>query len=146
MISLTVALVCGYTIGFRFRGSAVDTVTFCVLVLVFGAVLSFAADLLGTGSRNPEAMAPMLTLPPLIFGLLSVGVQPVEQFPHWVQPFVRNQPISQFIYSLRALGGDSTPTAGTVSWSLLGPSVGWLVGVTVVMVPLSLFLLLRRRS
>ena len=44
-------------------------------------MLSFGADLVGAGSRNPEAMTPLLILPPLIFGLLSIGVQPAEQFP-----------------------------------------------------------------
>jgi ABC-2 type transport system permease protein len=32
-----------------------------------------------------------------------------------------------------------------VTWSLVGPSIAWLIGVTIVMVPLSL-LLLRRQS
>ena len=81
VVSLTVAVICGYVIGFRFHRSAVYIVAFCVLVLVIGALLSFAADLIGTGTRNPEAMTPLLILPPLIFGLLSVGVQPVQQFP-----------------------------------------------------------------
>jgi ABC-2 type transport system permease protein len=144
VISLTVALVCGYTIGFRFRGSAVDTVTFCVLVLVFGAVLSFAADLLGTGSRNPEAMAPMLTLPPLIFGLLSVGVQPVEQFPQWVQPFVRNQPISALVDTLHAAAGDVAPFSASVTWSVLTPTVAWLCGLTAILVPVSAVVLSKR--
>jgi len=31
-----------------------------------------------------------------------------------------------------------------VTWSVIGPSVAWLVGVTIVMVPSSLILLLRR--
>ncbi|MEE6139290.1 ABC transporter permease [Mycobacterium sp. 050128] len=143
-VSLTVALVCGYTIGFRFRGSVVDTVAFCLLVLVFGAVLSFAADLLGTGSRNPEAMAPMLTLPPLIFGLLSVGVQPVEQFPRWVQPFVRNQPISALVDSLHAAAGDVAPFHTSLTWSVLAPTLAWLCGLAALLVPVSVIVLSKR--
>jgi ABC-2 type transport system permease protein len=85
-------------------------------------------------------------LPQLIFGLLSVGIQPAENFPDWIEPIVRNQPISQFIYAMRALGGDTTPAVGAVTWSVVGPSVAWLVGVTILMVPLSLILLLRKRS
>jgi len=108
-------------------------------------VLSFMSDLLGSYSKNPEATSQVLMLPQLIFGLLSVGIQPAVMFPDWIEPIVRNQPISQFIYAMRALSGDSTPTAG-VSWSTLGPSAAWLVGVTMVMVPLSMFLLLRERS
>ncbi|HEY0228927.1 MAG TPA: antibiotic ABC transporter permease, partial [Mycobacterium sp.] len=139
-----VALVCGDTIGVHFRGTAVDTGTFCVLVLVFGAVLSFAADLLGTGSRNPEAMAPMLTLPPLIFGLLSVGVQPVEQFPHWVQPFGRDRPISALVDTLHAAAGDVAPFSASVTWSVLAPTLAWLFGLAAILVPVSAIVLSKR--
>lgn len=143
-VGTAVALVTGYVMGFRFYGGPAHAVAFCVLLLLIGMVLSFMSDLLGSFSRNPEATTQWLMLPQLIFGLLSVGIQPVEHFPGWIQPVVRNQPISQFIYALRALGGDSTPAAGEVTWPVIGPSVAWLVGVTTVMVPLSLFLLVRR--
>ena len=66
------------------------------------------ADLIGTVAKNPEATTPLLMVPQLIFGLLSVGIQPAERFPEWIQPIVRNQPISQFVYALRALAGDTT--------------------------------------
>lgn len=139
------ALVSGHIIGFRFHGGLVNAVLFCALLLAIGLVLSFLADLLGSNSKNPEATSQWLMLPQLIFGLISVGIQPAENFPEWIQPIVRNQPISQFIYALRALGGDTTPGAGDVSWAVIGPSVAWLVGVMVIMVPVSV-MLLRRRS
>ena len=86
-------------------------------MLLIGAALSLLGDLVGAANENPEATMPLLMVPQLIFGLLSVGVQPVERFPQWIQPFVRDQPISQFVYALRALAGDSTPAAGEVTWS-----------------------------
>ena len=143
VVSLTVAVVCGYAIGFRFHRSAVYIVAFCLLVLVIGALLSFTADLIGTGTRNPEAMTPLLILPPLIFGLLSVGVQPVQQFPHWIQPIVRNQPISQFVDALRALAGDGAPFGGSVTWSVIAPTLAWLCGMAAVLVPVSAIVLSR---
>ena len=108
-----------------------------------GAVL--AGDLIGAAIENPEATAPLMLLPQLILGFLSVGVQPVEQFPSWIQPFVRNQPASQEVYALRALAGDSTPTAGSVSWSVIGPTLLWVAGVIVVLVPLHVLVASRRR-
>ena len=76
-----------------------------------GAALSLGADVIGAATENPEATLP-LGLPPLfIFGFLSVGVQPVERFPGWIQPFVRDQMISPFVYALRALAG-SPPSRG----------------------------------
>lgn len=135
-VALVISLVCGHVIGFRFYGGLAHTVGFCVLVLLIGAALSFLGDLIGTASENPEATTHVMMLPQLIFGLLSVGVQPAERFPSWIQGFVRNQPISQFVYALRALAGDSTPGAGAVTWSVVGPAVLWVVALIVVLVPL----------
>jgi ABC-2 type transport system permease protein len=112
---------------------------------MMGALLSLLGDLVGSATRNPEATSHLLMLPMLVFGLLSVGVQPVDQFPEWIQPFVRNQPISQFIYALRALAGDSTPAAGEVNWSVIGPALGWLVGTIAIVLPLYAYQSSRRR-
>ena len=144
-VALVVALLCGHLIGFRFYAGLVNTVGFCVLVLLIGAALSFLGDLIGTASENPEATTHLMMLPQLIFGLLSVGVQPAERFPSWIQGFVRNQPISQFVYALRALAGDSTPGAGAVKWSVVGPAVMWMVALIAIMIPLHVLVSARRR-
>ena len=102
---------CGYVIGFRFHRGPAYTIGFCLLVLLIGATLSLLADLIGTRSKSPEATTPLLMGPQLIFGLLSVGIQPADRFPDWIQPIVRNQPISQWVYALRALAGDTTDAA-----------------------------------
>lgn len=143
-IGLTIALICGYVIGFRFHRAAAYIVGFCLLVLIIGMVLSLLADLIGTSSKNPEATTPLLMGPQLIFGLLSVGIQPAHQFPHWIQPVVRNQPISQFVIALRALAGDSTAAAGSVTWSVIGPTFLWLLGLLAVLVPMSAMALAKR--
>jgi ABC-2 type transport system permease protein len=139
------ALICGHVIGFRFYGSVAHTVGFCLLVLLIGAALSLLGDLIGAANRNPEATIPLMLLPQLIFGLLSVGLQPVERFPAWIQPFVRDQPISQFIYALRVLAGDSTPAAGAVRWSVIGPALAWTVALVLIVIPLHGRVALRRR-
>jgi ABC-2 type transport system permease protein len=87
----------------------------------------------------------LMLVPQMILGLLSVGLQPVERFPAWIQPFVRNQPVSQFVYALRPLGGDSTPAAGEVTWSVVGPSLAWLAGLTLILIPLHALVASRRR-
>jgi ABC-2 type transport system permease protein len=141
---LLLSLICGYVIGFRFHRGPVYIVGFCVLVIVIGALLSFAADLVGTATRNPDAMLPLLTLPILTFGLLSVGLMPLKLFPHWIHPFVRNQPISQFVEALRALAGDTTKSALPVTWPVMAPTLAWLFAFVVVLVPASIIVLSRR--
>ena len=144
-VALAVSLLCGHVIGFRFYGGVAHTLGFCLLVLVIGAALSLLGDLIGTASENPEATTHMMLLPQLIFGLVSVGIQPVERFPSWIQPFVRDQPASQFVYALRALAGDSTAAAGEVTWSVIGPALVWVVALIVVLIPLHARISSRRR-
>jgi len=96
-----------------------------------------AARMSANKSQNPEATTPLLMLPQLIFGLVSVGIQPADQFPDWIQPIVRNQPISQFIYALRALAGDTTAAVGSPTWSVMSPTYLWLLGLSVFAVPMS---------
>jgi ABC-2 type transport system permease protein len=145
LIALVVSLVCGHVIGFRFYGGGAHALGFCLMVLLIGVALSFLGDLIGVANENPEATTPIMLLPQLIFGLLSVGLQPVERFPEWIQPFVRDQPVSQFVYALRALAGDSTPAAGVVTWSVIGPALAWAAGMIVILIPLHALVSSRRR-
>ncbi|MFH5231618.1 ABC transporter permease [Antrihabitans spumae] len=144
VISVSAAVVCGYVIGFRFALSAIHTVGFLLFALLVGAALSLGADVLGSLSKSPEATTQSLTLPQLILGMLSAGFAPASQFPGWIQGFVRNQPVSQFAYALRALAGDSTGGAGVVNWSTMGPPLAWVIGLIVVFAPLSIIITSRR--
>ncbi|WP_043719695.1 ABC transporter permease [Nocardia asiatica] len=143
-IGVITALICGHVIGFRFHLDAAHTLGFVLFSLLIGLALIWGGDVIGTVSRNPEATAQALVLPPLIFGMLSTGIAPADQFPEWVQPFVRNQPVSQWAVALRAFAGDSGPNAGQVSWTLLGPPLAWALGILLVCVPLSIRLSSRR--
>ncbi len=84
-VALVISLICGHVIGFRFYAGLLYTVAFCGLVLAIGLTLSFLGEVVGTASRNPDATTHLMMLPQLIFGLLSVGVQPASAFPHWIQ-------------------------------------------------------------
>ncbi len=145
VIALAIAILCGHIIGFRFYRSVEHTVGFCLLALLIGVAFSLAADLLGIVFTNPEAAPYLLLLPQMILSYLSVGLQPADQFPGWIQPVVRNQPISQFVYGLRALAGDTTNAAGSPTWSVVGPSLAWIFGIIAVALPLYAFVLSRRR-
>ncbi|WP_280258186.1 ABC transporter permease [Nocardia wallacei] len=127
-IALAAALACGHVIGFRFHLDAAHTAGFLLLALAVGVAFTLGADVIGTVSRSPEGTSQALVLPPLIFGMLSTGLAPAQQFPHWVQPFVRNQPVSQFAIALRTLAGDTTATTA-VSWSTVGPALMWVAGM-----------------
>ena len=136
VIALAASLMCGHVIGFRFYVGVAATLGFCLLMLLIGAALSLLGDLIGAANKNPEATVPVLLVPQLILGWLSVGLQPVERFPQWIQPFVRDQPVSQFVRALRVLAGDSTPAAGEVTWSTIGPAIMWVAALIAILIPL----------
>ncbi|AYF77615.1 antibiotic transporter [Nocardia yunnanensis] len=140
LIGLVSAVASIYYIGFRFEGGALHTAGFLALGLLIGIAFSLGADAIGTFTRSPEATTQMLVLPPLILGMLSTGLAPAHQFPHWVQFFVRNQPVSQFAEGLRALGGDRLGKSAPVTWSLMTPPLLWIAAIVAV----SLFFIARQ--
>ena len=142
-IGLATAMVWGHVIGFRFERSWAYTIAFCLMVLLIGFVVSLVGDLIGMVSTNPEATTHIILLPVLTLGMVSVGFQPAEQFPEWIQPFVRNQVNSQFVYALRALAGDGTGVS--LTWSVLTPALVWLAGIVAATVCLYARILRRRR-
>lgn len=113
LLALAAGLGIGHALGFRFHGGLGDTVLFGVLVVVFGLALSMLTDAAGSVSRNATSLATVLMIPQLILVMASTGLVPTDGFPDWVQPFVRNQPMSVFTEALRdlATGGDLDPTA-----------------------------------
>jgi ABC-2 type transport system permease protein len=132
VVALVVALVCGHIIGFRFYGTIWHTIGFIVFALLIGAALALMGDLIGAATKNPEATAPLLLVPQVTLGLTSVGLQPVERFPGWIQPFVREQPLSHWLNAMRALAGDSTAAAPAVTWSVIGPALAWVAAIIVI--------------
>ena len=136
--SLIAALVFGYMIGFRLHSDFAQSVLFCAFSLAVGTVLAIGADALGCLTKSPESLSQALTLPTLIFGMLSCGFVPESGFPAWIRPFVRNQPISQFSFAMRDMA------AGGVSWHVLWVPLVWLGGLAVCFVPMAIWASVRR--
>ncbi|MFD4404625.1 ABC transporter permease [Nocardia sp. NPDC058499] len=118
-LALGGGLAIGCGLGFRLQGTIVETLVFVVLVIVFGLAMSLITDAIGTVARNSVSIASVLMIPQLILVMASTGLVAAQAFPEWVQPFVRNQPMSVYADALRALaaGGGAELTAVAV-WSV----------------------------
>lgn len=138
-ISLAVAVACGYIIGFRFSLGAGQTIGFLLMALLVGVALTMGGDAIGTLSTTPESTTQALTLPQLILGMLSTGFVPLSSFPEWIQPFVRNQPISLIAGAMRDM------TSGGVTWEVLWPALVWSIGALVVFGGVSVWASTRRK-
>lgn len=125
VLALGGGLAIGYALGFRFQGTIVETLAFVVLVVVFGLALSMVTDAIGTVARNSVSIASVLMIPQLILVMASTGLVAAQAFPEWVQPFVRNQPMSVYADALRALAsGTEVEPAAVLLWSAALLAVG----------------------
>jgi len=68
---------------------------------------------------------------PLVFA--SSAFVPVATMPGWLQPFADHQPVSVTASAARAL------TLGTPATSYLLQSIGWIVGILLVFIPLAVW-------
>ncbi|MHC3002887.1 ABC transporter permease [Gordonia sp. GN26] len=123
VVSLICATVACAVIGWRPMGGLTGTIGLYATALVVGLLIALLADGIGLVAGSPEATSQALMLPTLILGMMSSGFVPVSQFPEWIQPFVRNQPISQFVNVMRA--SDS----GVLTWEILQSTVWWCLGM-----------------
>lgn len=139
LVGLAASLLWGHLIGFRMHGGPVQALMFCLLALAVGLTLALGADALGMLTRSPEAVGQALTLPTLIFGVLSCGFAPETGFPEWIRPFVREQPVSQLSFALRDLADPG------YSMTVVGPGLVWLGAVFVLLAPLAVWASGRRQ-
>lgn len=133
MLSIGAAIGYGHVIGFRFSGGALATIGFFAVALGTAFVLSLGADALGNLTRSAAVIGQTMTLPVLLFGMLSTGFVPETGFPEWIRPFVRVQPISQLSAALRDLASDSP------SFAVIWPGLAWIVALFVIFTPLALW-------
>ena len=129
-LSVMCATATSLVMGWRPHGSVADTIGLFAVALVVGILIAAVADAIGLLSDSPEATSQALSLPILILGMMSTGFVPESQFPEWIAPFVRNQPISQFATSMRALSD------GSATREILMPTVWWCIGLAVAAVVL----------
>src|SRR5690606_28163798 len=91
----------------------------------FGLALSMVTDAIGTVARNSVSIASVLMIPQLILVMASTGLVAAAAFPDWIQPFVRNQPMSVYADALRALAsGTDVELTAVVLWSVALLAVG----------------------
>lgn len=135
VVSIAVLVPLGLVLGFRFHGGPLPSVGFVAMAVAFAAVACAGYIALGLRVRQPDAAQALVMIPYFPLLLLSNALTPASQFPHWLQPLVRNQPVSQVIDALRALAASGAPVAGPVAKAL-----AWLVPLFVA------FALVARRS
>lgn len=123
LLSLVVVVAVGVVAGMGFEAGVPGALGFVLLALAFALVVSLGMGLLGYTASAPQAAASVASIPYLPLLMLSSGFVPVDDFPDWLEPVVRWQPVTCTIDALRALTGEGAIGAP------LARSAAWLVGL-----------------
>lgn len=125
-LTLSVAMVASYAIGFRMTGGLGYASVFFSIALLLCLAVALGADALGSSARSLEGVSHILFVPQLLLFMLSTGIAPEKTFPGWLRPYVRNQPGSQVTETLRGLA------AGHVVAVNLAATLAWCLGMVLV--------------
>lgn len=134
-VVMTLLLVIGVGLGFRYQTSLAGVVAGVAIALLFAYAMSWAMATVGLLVRNPEAAqsAVMVPLFPLIFA--SSVFLPTQTMPGWLQAFADHQPITIVVNAARALmlGEGALLTGQSVGGQVL-LALAWTAGIAVVFV------------
>jgi oleandomycin transport system permease protein len=122
----------GYVIGFRVTTNPAAAIAAIALTIGFALCFCWISVFVGMKARTSGAVQGVMFLLvlPLSFG--SNTFVPTSTMPGWMQAFVKVNPISHLVGTVRGLlvGG---PVAHNLVWT-----VGWMAALLVVFVPLAL--------
>ncbi len=145
-IALTTAVGCGHVIGFRFCGGVARTIGFCALGMMIGVTLAFVGDLIGTVSKNLDAI-PYLYSPPAVDLGPAIGRVATSRTVPGVD-FSRSFAINRFRHSsTRSACSPATPPTlpGRPSVKVIGAALLWMLGAVIIVVPLY-WVVIRRQT
>ena len=120
VVTTAVILCVGLVLGFRFRQGILASVAWLFIPITLGLAFSVAVITLALYAANTV----MVEATEVIWALLmffSTGFVPLDQFPHWIQPVVKHQPVSCAIEAMRglSLGGPVlAPMVEMLLWSV----------------------------
>lgn len=116
--TVTVVIV-GYLLGFRFHHGPLAALVFLLVPVVFG--LAFATIVTAVAVYTAKAsLVEGITILTSLMMFFSTGFVPLVAFPTWIQPVVRNQPMSVAVDAMRGLsdqGPIARPLLLTLAWS-----------------------------
>jgi ABC-2 type transport system permease protein len=126
IVGTTAVILCaGLVLGFRFRQGILASVAWLFIPTVFGVAFTMVVITIALYAANTI----VVEATEVVWGLLmffSTGFVPVDQYPSWLQPVVRNQPMSYAIEVMRGLGLGGPVLAPVVAMLL------WSAGIAAV--------------
>lgn len=119
LIATVLLLAFAHVFGFRVQTGFWSVLGFIALTLLFTTTAITGYAVMALRLRRLDLVQSFTIVPYAPFLLLSTGFSPAENFPGWLQPIVRVQPVSFTAEALRVLlnGGElMAPLLGSVLW------------------------------
>ncbi|MCM6778746.1 ABC transporter permease [Nocardia sp. CDC159] len=120
LVGTVVVIAVGYLLGFRFQQGVFAALAFTLVPVLFG--LAFATMVTAVAVFTAKAtLVEGITILSSLLMFFSTGFVPLPAYPRWIQPVVRNQPLSVAVDAMKALslGGPlAHPLTLTLLWSL----------------------------
>jgi ABC transporter DrrB family efflux protein len=137
-VVLSLMLIVGFAIGYRYQTSFAEFVAGVVIVLLFAYSLSWVMAAIGLKVANPEAAQTAVFLPVFPFVFASAVFVPPATMPSWLRTFAEHQPVTIVAQAARGLmlGEGALDPGQTVAGQGLLALI-WCVGITVVAAPLA---------
>ncbi|AXK86159.1 ABC transporter permease [Nocardia farcinica] len=110
----------GYLLGFRFHQGVPAALAFVAVPVLFGLAFATLVTAVAVYTAKAALVEGVAILSSLLM-FFSTGFVPLIAYPEWIQPVVRNQPMSAAVDAMKALslGGPlADPLTRTVLWSL----------------------------
>ena len=127
LLATIILLIISHALGFRFYGGPIALVAYFLLVIVFTATCITGYSVLAMKLRNATLVDAVAIIPYTPLLLLSNGFSPSENFPGWLQPLVRYQPVSITCDAMRSL------VSGDIAVTSLLASLAWLFGLLLLL-------------
>jgi len=121
----------GYAVGFRFEAGVAKAALAVAIAVLFGFAFSWISAAIGMAVKDVETaqVAGFVWVFPLTFA--STAFVPVSTMPGWLQPFVRANPVSVTVDTIRSL------TLGTDMAPDIWYSLSWIVAILIIFIPLA---------
>jgi ABC transporter DrrB family efflux protein len=131
-ILVVLMIVVGTAMGFRFENGAGAAIVGVVLVILFGATLTWVGVFIGVSVKDVESaqVAGFVWVFPLVFA--SSLYVPIATMPSWLQVFANINPVTSMVDTIRALSLGTDLSASL--WKILA----WDAGIVLVFLPLAL--------
>jgi ABC transporter DrrB family efflux protein len=145
LILLTIVIIIGYLVGFRFHNGLPNALGMIVLVMAVGFTFSWISACIGLALKEVEAVqaASFTWIFPVVF--VSSAFVPVAGMASFLQVVARNNPVTVWCNLARYLAVGNVAILDPVTHqpidtfeALLAKSAVWIAGLLIVFVPLAI--------